>query len=97
MVQDGLYVGSHPATRHFNQSTHESVAARVTRDEESAALWLRADGELKHLPDPLVDVPLRLPLTGVHAQLVGFQQVRDDRVRFTQPKMAPEAVTRRSL
>lgn len=97
LLEDGHYVGTHPSQRHFNVRNHEAIAARATRDPESRPLWLRADGDLKHLPDPLVDLPLRLPLTGAHAQLVGIQQIRDDRVRFETPKAAPESVTRKSL
>jgi len=97
LMEDGHYVGSHPSRRHMNLRNHEAVVARTTRDPESGRLWLRTDGDLKHLPDPLVDQPLRLPLTGVHAQLVGFQQIRDSRVRFQHPRRAPESLTRRSM
>lgn len=97
LMEDGHFVGLHPSHRHHNTHNHEAIIARATRDPDSGALWLRADGELKHLPDPLVDQPLRLPNTGAHAQLVGLQQTRDDRVQFASPKMDPESVTRRSL
>eukprot|EP00041_Stephanoeca_diplocostata_P032126 m.1020787 g.1020787 ORF g.1020787 m.1020787 type:complete len:1691 (+) comp24091_c0_seq1:222-5294(+) len=57
-------------------------ATNINNGIDGGGGWFEPDGSLKQLPDPLVPYPQRLPLTGVHAQLVGHHQTADPRVQF---------------
>lgn len=94
-AEDGLYVGEMPAVPGRRLNVTES---RILRDPDSRELWQsEGNGRIEHLPDPLVDIPLRLPLTGVHSQLVGHLQLNDDRVQFGHPKSSAQVITQGAL
>eukprot|EP00039_Didymoeca_costata_P013217 m.197200 g.197200 ORF g.197200 m.197200 type:complete len:1490 (+) comp15709_c0_seq4:147-4616(+) len=54
--EDGLYIGIPPKVPSLQ---HQAFVKRVLRQEENSDKWLRSDGKLKQLSDPISKIQLR--------------------------------------